>query len=92
VITLNHRLTLDARVRFRRFENDGIVIHQKTAEALVVSEVATRFLELANGSRTMHECAELLRAEFDAPLEVIEQDLLQFAGELAELGVVEVST
>lgn len=91
MITLNHRPALNARVRFRRFENDGIVIHQKTAEAIVVSEVATRFLELADGSRTVHECAELLVSEFDAPLDVLEQDLLHFAGELAELGVVEVS-
>ena len=44
-ITLQSRLALDPRVRFRRFENEGIVIHQKTAEALVVSDVATRLLE-----------------------------------------------
>jgi hypothetical protein len=91
MITLQNRPALDARVRFRRFETDGIVIHQKSAEAIVVSDVATRFLELANGSRSVHDCAELLAAEFDAPLDVIERDLLHFAGELAELGVLEVT-
>lgn len=89
-LTLQSRLTIDPRVRFRRFEHDGIVIHQKTAEALVVSEVATRLLEMTNGTRTLQECADALRSEFDAPAEVIERDLIQFASELAEIGIVAV--
>jgi hypothetical protein len=87
-ITLQSRLALDPRVRFRRFENDGIVIHQKTAEALVVSEVATRLLELADGSRTLQECVQALGTEFDAPAETLERDVMQFAAELAEVGIV----
>jgi hypothetical protein len=86
-ITLQSRFVLDPRVRFRRFEKDGIVIHQKTAEALVVSDVATRLLEMSNGTRTLQECVAILGTEFDAPADVIEQDVIRFAGELAELGV-----
>lgn len=86
-ITLQSRLVLDPRVRFRRFEKDGIVIHQKTAEALVVSDVATRLLEMSNGRRTLQECVEVLGTEFDAPADVIGPDVIRFAGELAELGV-----
>jgi hypothetical protein len=90
-ITLQSRLALDPRVRFRRFENDGIVIHQKTAEAIVVSEVATRLLEMTDGTRTLEECLQALGAEFDAPAEVLERDVMQFAGELADIGIVAVS-
>lgn len=90
-ITLQSRIALEPRVRFRRFENDGIVIHQKTAEALVVSEVATRLLELADGTRTLSECAETIQSEFDARPDVIERDLIQFARELADQGIVAVS-
>ncbi len=89
-ITLQSRLALDPRVRFRRFENDGIVIHQKTAEAIVVSDVATRLLEMTDGSRTLQECAEAIRSEFDAPAAVIERDLIRFAAELADIGIVAV--
>lgn len=90
-ITLQSRLALDPRVRFRRFENDGIVIHQKTAEAIVVSEVATRLLEMADGTRTLRDCVETIQGEFDAPADVIERDLLQFARELADNGIVVLS-
>jgi hypothetical protein len=81
---------IDPRVRFRRFEQDGIVIHQKTAEAIVVSDVATRLLEMTNGVRTLQECADALQSEFDAPADVIERDLIQFASELADIGIVAV--
>lgn len=89
-ITPQTRLVLDPRVRFRRFENDGIVIHQKTAEAIVVSEVATRLLELADGRRTLRDCIDAIQREFDAPADVIERDVLTFASELAGIGVIEV--
>ncbi len=89
-ITLQTRLALDPRVRFRRFENDGIIIQQKTSEAIVVNDVATRLLEMTDGARTLGECVRAIGAEFDAPEEEIERDLLHFAGELEAIGVVAV--
>jgi hypothetical protein len=89
-LTLQSRLALDPRVRFRRFESDGIVIQQKTAEAIVISDVATRLLEMTDGARTLQECAVALQTEFDASADVIERDVVQFAAELVDLGVVAV--
>jgi len=87
MITLTSTLALDPRVRFRRFEEEGIVINQKTAEALVISEVGTRLLELANGGRTLEECAMLLSEEFDADQSVIAADVIRFATELVDAGI-----
>lgn len=87
MIDLTTTLALDPRTRFRRFEDEGIVINQKTAEALVISEVGTRLLELADGKRTLQDCAALLGEEFDAEAAVIEQDVVRFARELVEAGV-----
>jgi hypothetical protein len=87
MITPQTRLRLGPRARFRRFEDDGIVLHQVTAEALVVSDVATRLLELSDGTRSLADCAVALSEEFDAPPEVIEGDLIRFADELVESGI-----
>lgn len=87
MIDLTTTLALQPRARFRRFEEEGIVINQKTAEALVISEVGTRLLELVDGTRTLHECAELLGREFEAEPAVIEQDVVRFARELVEAGI-----
>jgi len=86
-ITLATRLAVDPHVRFRRFEDEGVVINQKTAEAIVVSEVAARLLEMADGARSLEECAALIGEEFDTDRETIERDLLRFASELVENGI-----
>jgi hypothetical protein len=87
LIDPNSTLTLDRRARFRRFEDEGIVINQKTAEAVVISEVGTRLIELADGTRTLRECAAMLSEEFDAAPDAIEQDVIRFAEQLVEAGI-----
>ncbi len=87
MITSTTTLALDPRVRFRRFEDEGIVINQKTAEALVISEVGTRLLEMADGKRTLAQCIELLGEEFEADSTVLEQDVVRFAAELVDAGI-----
>ena len=89
-ITLATRLAVDPHVRFRRFEDEGVVINQKTAEAIVVSEVAARLLEMADGAKSLEECAALLGEEFEADRETIERDVVRFAGQLVETGIAEV--
>jgi pyrroloquinoline quinone biosynthesis protein D len=91
MITGTARLTLDSRVRFRRFEHEGIVINQKTAEALVMSEVATRLLEITDGQKTLADCVAVLATEFDAPANDIARDVLAFAAELVDSGIVGVA-
>ena len=82
MITLSTRLALHPRVRFRRFENEGILLDQKSGEALVISDVAARLIELADGQRTLSDSVEALTAEYDAERTAIESDVLRFAEEL----------
>lgn len=86
-LALSSRLRIDPHVRFRRFEDEGVVIHQTVAEALVVNEVAVRLLEMTDGTRTLDECAALLLDEFDAPADELERDVLRFANDLVDAGV-----
>jgi hypothetical protein len=86
-LTLATRLRLAPHVRFRRFENEGVAVDQSSAEAVVFNDVAARILELADGSRTLGDCAEVIGDEFEASGETIEQDVLRFAGELVEAGL-----
>ncbi|HEX8155396.1 MAG TPA: PqqD family protein [Thermoanaerobaculia bacterium] len=84
------RLAVEPHVRFRRFESEGVIIQQTNAEALVVNEVGSRLLEIADGTRTLREIVTLLAAEYDESDEAIERDLLGFAQELVDAGVVRV--
>lgn len=84
------RLAIEPHVRFRRFEEEGVIIQQTNAEALVVNELGSRLLEIADGTRTLREIVTLLASEYDEAHDVIERDLLGFAQELVDAGVVRV--
>lgn len=86
-LTLASRLALDPHVRFRRFDDEGVIVNQKSAEAVVVNEVGARLLEVADGRRTIGDCAALLVTEFEAERDVIERDVLAFADALVGAGI-----
>lgn len=52
------------------------------------SEVAMHIWELLDGKNSLADVREAVLAEFDAPREVVEEDLLRFVAELARIGVV----
>ena len=89
-VTLASRLALDPHARFRRFDEEGVIVQQTTAEALVVNDTAARLLELADGKRTLADCAVAIGAEFDADTGMIERDVLAFAEELVVAGVTKI--
>jgi len=90
-IGLETRLALDPSARFRRVGDEGVVIQQTSAEVLVVNDTAARLIELSDGARSIGECAGLIQADFGADQEVIERDLLKFAGELVAAGVARIA-
>ena len=47
-----------------------------------LNEVGARVWELSDGSRTIAEIAALLADEYDAPVAVIQADVLELLGEL----------
>jgi hypothetical protein len=87
---ISDRLVPRGAVRFRRVGDEGVVVNQAAVEALVLNDVALRLLELSDGTRTIADCASVIVEEFEADREVVEADLLDFARELCEAGVVEV--
>jgi hypothetical protein len=90
-LTVRSRITVDPHIRFRRFDEEGVIVDQKKSEALVINDVATRLLELANGERTLADCAAVIAEEFDADERAIEADLVRFATELVDAGVAQAS-
>jgi hypothetical protein len=89
-LSLHSRITLDSHARYRRFDDEGLIVQQTTAEAIVVNETAARLLELSDGQRTLADCAHILEVEFEAETAVIEHDVLLFAEELVTAGVASV--
>lgn len=85
-VTLASRLALHPNARFRRFDEEGVIVQQSSAEAIVVNDTASRLVELSDGTRTLGDCAELLEGEFEAEREMLARDVLYFAEELLAAG------
>jgi hypothetical protein len=89
-VTLSTVLRRRSDVRYRRIEGEAVVLRQSAAEVLVLNEVGASVLDLADGERSVGEWIEALRGEYDADLETLARDVLTFAGELEEAGMLEV--
>ncbi|HEX6864341.1 MAG TPA: PqqD family protein [Thermoanaerobaculia bacterium] len=74
-------------VRYRIVDGEAVVVRQKSAEVLVMSEVAARILALADGTRPVGAWVEALASEFEVERETLERDVLRFAAELVDEGI-----
>lgn len=56
-----------------------------------LNPTASVLWKAADGSHDLGQIASMMAAEFDAPLERITEDLIRFAGDLAEANLIECS-
>jgi len=89
MISLTTILKRHRSVRFRIVEGEAVVLHQRSAEIMVLDDVATRILALADGVAPVASWVEALGREYDVPPDVLERDLLDFAEEMVREGLLE---
>ena len=76
-------------LRFRRIDDEAVVVSQRAGEVLVMNETAARLLELADGRSSVADWVEVLAGEYDVDREALERDVLAFTFDLAEEGMLE---
>lgn len=76
-------------VRFRRIEEEAVVLRQDGGEVLVLNGTGARVLELLAAGFEPHEAARRLTDELDVDLARAADDVRSFAAELGEAGVLE---
>lgn len=67
---------------------EAIIINTNTGEYYSLNDTGTRFWELLDGQRSIAECAQVIAAEYDAPLGEVEGDLLELAVEFKKEGLI----
>ncbi|MBV8203287.1 MAG: PqqD family protein [Acidobacteria bacterium] len=78
-----------ADVRFRVIDEEGVVVRQSAGEVLVLNDLATRILALADGLAPVSRWIDALLGEFEVERPDLERDVLAFAAELVEQGLLE---
>jgi hypothetical protein len=77
-------------VRFRIVDREAVVVRQRSAEVLVMNEVAARLLALADGVHPVSHWLDVLVGEFEVDRATLEGDVVAFASDLAAEGLLEV--
>jgi hypothetical protein len=77
-------------IRFRVVDREAVVVRQRSAEVLVMNEVAARLLALADGVHPVSHWLDVLAGEFEVDHAALESDVVGFASELTAEGLLEV--
>jgi hypothetical protein len=79
---------VDSCVRFRRLLDEGVLIHQEKAEALVLNDTAVSFIERCDGRRTVDQVIDTMLASFEVSADELAADLAPFIQQLAVAGII----
>jgi hypothetical protein len=80
---------LPEHVVHRGFAAETVVLNLKTGRYHGLNPVAGRMLEILEQSATVQEAARQIAAEYEQPIETIEEDLCGLCLELAERGLID---
>ena len=75
---------------FRDLDGEAVILHLESGTYFGLNSVGTRIWQLMEGDGRLTVVLEELRAEYDAPPDVIERDLLELVGRLVEARLGEV--
>jgi hypothetical protein len=76
-------------VRFRVIDEEGVVVRQSAGEVLVLNDLGTRILAMADGLVPVARWIDALLGEFEVERPELQRDVLAFAAELLEQGLLE---
>jgi hypothetical protein len=76
-------------VRYRKIEGEAVVLRQSAAEVLVLNEAGAAVLDLADGERSVGDWIAALAAEYEGDSATLARDVLDFAAEATEAGLLE---
>ncbi|MFP4396186.1 MAG: PqqD family protein [Anaerolineales bacterium] len=80
-------LVVHSDVVTREAEGESVVVLPAQGKFIVLNATGALVLQLADGTRALHDIAAAVAERFATPLDVVEPDVLQFADILMQRGV-----
>jgi t-SNARE complex subunit (syntaxin) len=92
MITLNQIPKPVSGVTGQVVDGEAVLVLPDKGEVKVLNEVGARIWELADGTRTIAEIAELLTQEFEVDIQKAQNDALIFLQQLEQKGVIQLES
>lgn len=80
---------LSPDIRYRTVTPEGVVVHLKRGEVVVVNELGVKILELIEKTGSRSDVIDRLSQTYDAPRDRIEADVQQFCDDMRNHGLLE---
>ena len=91
-VTIDSRLIAAEAVRVRHLGDEAVVLQLETSQLYSLDAVAARMWAAILESGSLGTARDALLERYEVSSERLEADLLAFAGELMELGLLEVES
>lgn len=91
-LSLDSRVTPVEAVRLRHLGDEAVALHLGTSQLYTLDETAARMWSAIAEAESLRGARDELLGHFDVEPQRLEDDLLAFAVELVELGLLEVAT
>ncbi len=88
-MTQSDAVRLSPDIRYRTVTPEGVVVHLKRAEVMVVNELGVKILELIEKTGSLSGVIDLLSQTYDAPRDRIAADVQQFCNDMRNRGLLE---
>lgn len=82
-----YRRTTDTR--FRAMGDEGMVIHQRAGEVVVLNETGTRILGMIDGATSVDKLLKALADEYQVQSTTLHNDVQTYLQELETAGIIE---
>jgi hypothetical protein len=89
-LSLNDSVVIDDKAVFRELDGEMVILNLDTGIYFGLDEVGTRMWMLLREHASLSQVVESLIAEYDAPRNALESDLLQLARQLTSHGLARV--
>lgn len=86
---LQERVSVPEHVVYRNFAEETVVLNLDSGRYHGLNATAARMLEVVKVSDSVAAAVAELAREFDQPEDVIERDVVELCGALAERGLIE---
>lgn len=86
-LSLDHSLTLRADALFRALDGQGVILDLASGRYFGLDRVGARVWQLLADGHNLRQVHAQLLHEFDVAADVLERDLLEFAGQLVSRGL-----
>jgi hypothetical protein len=90
-VTITHAFVLSPSAIFRDLDGEAVILDISSGTYFGLNTVGTRIWQLLEQQPQLQAVLDALFDEFDAPRDVLEQDLLNLVTQLAEAGLGDVT-